>query len=146
MTPTGPATDLVARLDLEPHPEGGWFRRTWTAATSGADGRGHGSSILYLLDADEVGRWHRVDAEELWVHAGGAPLELRRWAEGDAAVRTEVLGAPGDGAAQAVVAAGEWQQAATSSAGWTLVVCVVVPEFVAEGFELAPDGWAPPVP
>lgn len=129
---------LVARYRLEPHPEGGWFRRTWTSDQVGADGRRAASSILYLLGPRSEGRWHRIDADELWVHAGGGTLQLRQWADGSPAVRSGDVG-PG---ADSVVPAGTWQQAATGDS-WSLVNCVVVPEFVEPGFELAPEGWTP---
>lgn len=102
-----------------------------------------GSAILYLLEGGAVSRWHRVDAEELWVHAGGGPLELRTWAGEGHEVLTEVLGS--SAAAQSLVPAGHWQQAATLD-HWTLVTCVVVPEFLDTGFELAPEGWEPSTP
>ena len=35
-------------------------------------------------------------------------------------------------------------QAAESLGDWTLVSCTVAPGFEYEGFELAPQGWAPP--
>jgi len=138
--PTDPADveRLVARYRLEPHPEGGFFRRTWESDEVGADGRRAGSSILYLLGPCSTGLWHRLDADERWVHAGGGELELRQWTVGAADVQTGVVGSGRDG----VVPAGVWQQAATGDS-WSLVNCVVVPEFRESGFELAPDGWAP---
>ena len=43
------AIDLVNSLCLEPHPEGGWFRRTWTAPavveTEGGRRPRHGSPL-----------------------------------------------------------------------------------------------------
>jgi predicted cupin superfamily sugar epimerase len=140
-------TDVVRRHCLEPHPEGGWFRRTWEDPGRDADGRRRGSAILYLLGPGESSRWHRVDATELWLPAAGGPVELEHWADGAAAVTSTVLATRvGDGVEpQAVVAAGEWQRARAVD-GWALVSCVVVPEFVEAGFELAPDGWQPPTP
>ena len=129
---------LVDRYRLEPHPEGGWFRRTWTSDQTGPDGRRAASSILYLLGPRSEGRWHRIDADELWVHAGGGGLALRQWSDGAAAVRTGDVG-PG---VDSLVPAGTWQQAVTGDS-WSLVNCVVVPEFVEQGFELAPEGWTP---
>ena len=35
-----------------------------------------------------------------------------------------------------------WQDARSLGA-WTLVSCVVAPAFRFEGFEMAPEGWAP---
>ncbi len=141
---TGPmpdATDLIRRLGLAAHPEGGWYRETWRAPP-GADGRSAGTSILFLLEAGQRSHWHRVDASELWIFQGGTPLTLHT-AEGPR-VRQTVLGT--DAAAgqqpQCVVAPQQWQ-AAQAGAGWCLVACVVVPGFEFAGFELAPPGWAP---
>lgn len=130
---------LVARYRLDPHPEGGWFRRTWESDEVGDDGRRAGSSILYLLGPRTAGRWHRIDADERWVHAGGGELELRQWPAGATEVAAGVVGPGRD----SVVPSGVWQQAVTGDS-WSLVNCVVVPEFQESGFELAPDGWAPP--
>ena len=86
-------------------------------------------------------------AAEVWQWSGGEPLELRIWAEGDAAVTTIRLG--GEVVAgeepQAVVPSGVWQ-AARPLGAWTLVGCIVAPAFSFDGFELAPDGWEPPIP
>ena len=138
---------VVDHLGLEPHPEGGWFRRTWTSPELIAEGsRAAGSSILYLLEADQISRWHRIDASESWQHAAGAPLHLSRWSEGDRALSHETLGPDlFDGQVpQCVVEPGCWQSA-RSLGSWSLVVCVVVPEFVTSGFELASPDWSPPV-
>ena len=133
------AETVITRLALAPHPEGGWFRETWRAAPSVADGRGAGTAILYLLEAGQRSHWHRIDATELWLFQAGAPLTLFTPA------RATRLG-PDIGAGdqpQAVIAPGEWQ-AAEAGPGWALVACVVVPAFDFAGFEMAPPGWAPP--
>jgi uncharacterized protein len=142
--PDGEARAVVDRLAMEPHPEGGWFVRTWTAPDTDDNGRGSGSSILYLLDEGVTSRWHRIDAAELWHHAGGAPLELSWWSE-DSTTQRALLGprvAQGD-APQVVIQPDVWQSA-RSLGTWSLVTCVVIPEFRFEGFEMAPEGWEPP--
>ena len=82
----------------------------------------------------------------MWQYSGGGPLELRVWAEGDAAITTHRLGGdiPGGDAVQAMVPAGAWQ-AARPLGEWTLVGCIVTPAFDFAGFELAPPGWEPPI-
>ncbi len=138
------ATRIVEQLGLEPHPEGGWFRRTWTSEVVDADGRAAGSSILFLLDATGGSRWHRIDASELWHHVAGAPLELSWWRD-DAAPSRAMLGPDLlDGESPQVrIDPMTWQTARTTGA-WSLAACVVVPEFRFDGFELAAEGWAPP--
>ncbi|MBW8745555.1 MAG: cupin domain-containing protein [Sphingomonas sp.] len=128
------AKALIARHDLAPHPEGGWYRETWRAQAGDGE-RSPGTAILFLLEQGQSSHWHRVDADELWLWHAGAPLELRIGAA------TVTL----DGAnPQALVPTGEWQ-AAKARDGWAFVSCVVVPGFDFAGFTLAPPGWEPPV-
>ena len=146
MTPPTDATAVIDALGMRAHPEGGWYVETWRAP-AGPDGeRPAASTILYLLAAGERSHWHRVDAAEVWQWSGGEPLELRIWADGDAAVTTIRLG--GDVTAgerpQAVVPIGAWQ-AARALGTYALVGCIVAPAFSFDGFELAPAGWEPPV-
>jgi predicted cupin superfamily sugar epimerase len=139
------ASIVAAALQMQPHPEGGWYSETWRA--SSVDGeRPVGSSILYLLAAGERSHWHRVDADEIWQYSGGDPLELRVWAVGDATVTSHRLGydVSGGEGVQAVVPAGTWQ-AASPLGAWSLVGCIVIPAFEFAGFELASPDWEPPI-
>ena len=61
---------LAELLDLEPHPEGGWYRQTWRSTVSlspaGYDGpRATATAIYFLLNPGEASRWHRVASDEL---------------------------------------------------------------------------------
>ena len=131
------AAEIIAKLGLMPHPEGGWYRETWKGPE--VAGRASGTAILFLLKAGERSRWHRVDADEIWLWHAGAPLVLSMGVER----AEEVLLGPdvlGGEVVQAVVRAG-WWQAARPLGEWTLVSCTVSPGFRFEGFELAPPGW-----
>jgi predicted cupin superfamily sugar epimerase len=133
-----PGESLIGALELAPHPEGGWFRRTWEApAAPGA--RPAGSAIYYLLLEGEVSAPHRIDAAELWHFYAGDPLELRReWPDG----RHDVTILGPDLAAgqrpQVVVDAGVWQSARPLGR-YALVGATVTPAFTFEGFELRGD-------
>ena len=84
------ADELIERLDLQPHPEGGWYAETWRAPA--ADGeRGASTAIHFLLRAGERSHWHRVDADEIWLHHSGGPLRLSI-ADGDGRVERFLLG------------------------------------------------------
>jgi len=134
-------SDIIAALELLPHPEGGHYRETWRHENGEA--RGAGTSIYYLLQAAERSHWHRVDAAEIWHFYSGAPLELLTYAAGGD-VKRHVLGpniATGE-RPQVTVAPNEWQSAC-SLGSWTLVGCTVSPAFEFERFELAPPGWKP---
>jgi predicted cupin superfamily sugar epimerase len=135
------ASEVIARLDLQPHPEGGWYRETWRdRPVDGA--RGAGTSILYLLEAGRRSHWHRIDASEVWLFQAGAPLRLDLATGQD--VETIRLGPDilGGDRLQAVVAPGQWQ-AAGSLGAWSLTACVVAPAFDFAQFELAPPDWRP---
>lgn len=131
------AAEIIALLDLVPHPEGGWYRQTFRD-TAGPEARGASTAIYFLLEAGQESRWHRVDAAEVWHHYAGAPLLLSIGSD------EHRLGA--DLAAgerpQAVVPIGVWQKARSLGA-WTLVGCTVAPGFDFAGFEMAPEGWTP---
>jgi hypothetical protein len=129
------ADRLIEQLQLQPHPEGGHFRETFRDAGAG---RAASTAIFFLLKADEVSRWHRIDAAEVWHFYRGAPLELKIGKE------TYVLGPDIDEAQlpQLVVPPGEWQ-AARSLGDYTLVGCTVAPGFDFAHFEMAEDGFSP---
>jgi predicted cupin superfamily sugar epimerase len=136
------ADDIIALLELAPHPEGGHFRETFR--DNAADGeRAASTAIYFLLKADEQSHWHAVDAVEGWHYYAGAPLRLEIAPSGGpiTAIR---LGPdlPGGERPQAVVPKGHWQRA-RSLGPWTLVGCTVAPGFSFAGFTLAPPGFSP---
>ncbi len=138
------AQDLIAALDLKPHPEGGHYRETFRDAVVGANGRPASTAIYFLLAAGEVSRWHRIDAVEIWHWYGGAPLELSMTPDlgvvaGSGRLGPDVLGGE---APQIVIPTGVWQQA-RSLGRWTLVGCTVAPGFDFAGFEMAPEDIIP---
>jgi predicted cupin superfamily sugar epimerase len=134
------AEEIIERLGLRPHPEGGRFAETFRSA---GEGRTAGTAIYYLLRAGERGHWHRVDADEIWHFYAGAALELSLSDDGRT-VRHLRLGsdlALGE-RPQIAVPRTAWQ-AARSLGAWTLVGCTVTPAFEYAGFELAPPDWRP---
>ena len=137
------AEEIIALLELSPHPEGGHFRETFRDAVVLADGRNASTAIYFLLDADEISRWHRVDASEIWLWHAGATLELSI-AEGGGQPTCVQLGSvfTSGHRPQAVIPAKAWQQA-RADGGWVFVSCVVAPGFSFEGFEMAPEGFEP---
>lgn len=139
--PSPTATEIIARLDLKPHPEGGHFRETFRDSRM-HDGRAASTAILFLLARGERSHWHRIDAVEVWHYYAGAPLALSV-VDGS---KEEIVRLGADVHAgefpQAVVPVRAWQ-AAESLGDWTLVGCTVAPGFEFEGFELAPPDWSP---
>lgn len=131
------ADEIITRLALAPHPEGGHYRQTWVATN---EGRPTGTCIYFLLKAGERSHWHRVDATEIWLYHAGAPLILSI-AETVAGPATDLMLTPDltKGAPQIIVPENHWQ-AAASTGDYTLVSCTVSPGFTFDGFTLAPPG------
>ena len=140
------AATIIRELGLQPHPEGGHYRETFRDAVTPGEGdapRGASTAIYYLLQAGEISRWHRVDADEMWHWYAGSPLALSLSPYGRSS-ETLHLGPDlaGGQRPQVLVPAGAWQSA-QSLGPWTLVGCTVSPGFMFESFELAPEGWQP---
>jgi predicted cupin superfamily sugar epimerase len=143
MSPVLSAAEIIAHLNLKPHPEGGHFRETFRDDRTDAAGRAASTLIYFLLARGERSHWHRVDAAEIWHYYAGSALTLRI-AEDGQKPQTVVLGIDLEAGErpQAVVPAHAWQSA-ESTGDWTLVGCTVAPGFEFAKFELAPKGWEP---
>jgi uncharacterized protein len=137
------AAEIIARLELRPHPEGGYYRETFRDSRADATGRSSSTAIYYLLARGERSHWHRIDAVEVWHYYAGSPLDL--WIANDSCPRHTVRLGPDIAAGerpQAIVPASAWQSAETTGE-WTLVGCTVAPAFEFASFELAPKDWEP---
>ena len=136
------AADIIARLGLKPHPEGGHYRETFRDSRCDADGRAFSTAIYFLLARGERSHWHRIDAVEVWHYHAGAALSLQiADDEGRRVIRLGPDLAAAE-APQAIVPPRAWQ-AAESTGDWTLVGCTVAPGFEFAKFELAEPDWSP---
>ncbi|MHA6206127.1 cupin domain-containing protein [Dyella soli] len=128
--------ELREALQLQPHVEGGHYRRIYPPKGSGAGARHALSAIQYLLRAGEFSNWHRVDAEEAWHFVEGEPLELLIYDSARNSLERCCLGPLASGGkAMAVVPARAWQ-AARPLGRYALVTCLVAPAFEYDGFEM----------
>ena len=140
-----PAT--AAALGLNPHPEGGFFRRYYTSSTPVETPNGPrptATAIHYLLTPGERSAWHVVTSDELWLWHGPGRLTLRLGGSGEApadgiGITSVTLGpdvAAGE-VAQCLVPAGTWQAADLADEAEALVSCVVSPGFDFQDWRLA---------
>lgn len=137
------ADDIIAHLNLKPHPEGGHYRQTWIE--SEAQTRASGTCIYFLLRAGETSHWHRVDATEIWHYYAGAPLVLRMAADAAGPAYAHSLGPDlMQGQQPQIIVPKDHWQSAQAGTDWTLVGCSVSPGFLFDGFELAPEGFEIP--
>lgn len=141
----GTPEDLIEQLGLQPHPEGGYYVETFRppGTITLPDGRirAPGTAIYFLLLPGTFSALHRVAADEVWHHYGGAPLELVTITPGGTLERF-VLGPDlrGGQRPQHVVASGVWQGARPIGNGHALVGCTVSPGFDFADFEMPGRG------
>jgi predicted cupin superfamily sugar epimerase len=147
MKPLPPAADLVRRLQLLPHPEGGYYRETYRSAeqvtvaclpSRFSGSRAFSTAIYFLLEPGQFSAFHRIQADEVWHFYSGSPLhvyvihpngELETIRLGQDLENGSVL--------QAVVPAGCWFASRPAGEGFSLVGCTVAPGFDFADFELA---------
>ena len=136
------ADEIIAALDLKPHPEGGFYRETFRDY-AGPEGRARSTAIYYLLRAGEVAHWHRIGSAEIWHWYAGDALELSL--VGSGTISRTLLGPKvSEGQRpQIIVQARGWQRA-KSTGSYTLCGCTVAPGFEFSDLEIAPEGWSPP--
>jgi len=129
--------DLARALDLQPHPEGGWFRETWRSPVeftpSGYEGpRASATAIHFLLLPGERSAPHTVRSDEIWLWHRGGPLLLDIGGEeitlGPDVEHGHLL--------QAVVPGGVSQSARPAADEYVLVSCIVAPGFDFADFQL----------
>ena len=137
------ALNIVRLLDLQPHPEGGYYRESFRAPLV-LSGLPHGAprsastAIYFLLPADTFSAFHRVRSDEIWHHYDGDPLALHIIDKAGAYERI-LLGhnlSAGE-RPQAVVPADSWQAAELLGENFSLCGCTVAPGFDFADFELA---------
>ena len=133
------AQELIERLDLQPHPEGGFYCETFRSGSrvTGPEGERDGlTAIFFLLTEGRHSRWHRVAADELWTFVEGDGVELFDLELQSEELRQALLG-PFDAGREPlhVVPAGHWQ-AARAQGPYALVACAVAPGFEFSDFTL----------
>ena len=148
------AQAIIRSLQLQPHPEGGWYAEVFRSPLQvlPQDARPLRSaltSIYFLLASGQQSNWHQVQSDEVWVHLEGDALSLWEWDGRSTAATCTVLGSvnvDSDQRPQHTIAAGHWQAARVSSPvvtaawGYTLVACLVGPGFDFADFCLLQEG------
>ncbi len=135
------AREIIDKLELQPHPEGGWYKETYRHDPE--DGaRGDQTAIFFLLEKGQSSHWHRIDAVEMWHWYAGSPLVLKSHDGKQEQVVTLGPDVLAGQTPQFVIPEQHWQ-AASAEDGWALVGCTVAPAFEFDRFELAEPGWSP---
>lgn len=133
------AARLVKKLELEKHPEGGYFRQTYRSDTT-VNVKGYGcprnisTAIYYMLVGGQFSTFHRIRSDEIWHHYAGGSITL--YAIDDEGKLSKIkIGR--DGTPQAVIRAGTWFAASLDSKrSYCLLGCTVSPGFDYRDWEL----------
>jgi predicted cupin superfamily sugar epimerase len=144
--------EWIRRLDLQPHPEGGYYRETYRSpllVRPGTDPfaesvpvRSASTAIYYMLTRGQFSALHRIRSDEGWHFYAGSSLLVTALLPDPsrvAAVETYRLGqdySSGD-LPQCIVPAGAWFGAELAGDGdYALVGCTVAPGFDFGDFEM----------
>lgn len=77
--------DIVRKLDLNPHPEGGYFRETYRSGDVLPEdvldkniqgSRNTSTGIYYLLESGDFSAFHKINQDEMWHFYLGDAIEL----------------------------------------------------------------------
>jgi uncharacterized protein len=137
------ASELIRSLNLQPHPEGGFYREIWRSNISVSvqqrPSRSAMTTIYFLLAAGSFSAWHRVRADEVWHWYEGEPLELLL-ASPDFSIRQRHrLGPVNAGTEPVMTVPADWWQAAQPLGDYALCGCTVAPGFEFEDFAFLRD-------
>jgi len=129
--------NLIDKLKLIPHPEGGHFIETLR------DTNGHVSHIYYLLRKGETSLWHKLNKNEVLLFYDGDPLKILL-SKDKINTQEVIIGKDIDKGQKYhfVVKAQTWFSM-ISLGEWSLIGCIVAPAFDYNDFELAPPNWSP---
>lgn len=134
------AEELIRLLDLQPHPEGGFYRETFRSSLRVTADPGRSRSALttihFLLAAGSFSAWHRVRSDEAWHWHEGESLELLLAPPGFGKVHRRLLGPLHTGGQPVAVVPADWWQAARPLGDYALCGCTVGPGFEFEDFTL----------
>lgn len=82
---TQDANYWIRQLELEPHPEGGFFKEVYRSPLEiygkalpigFQSSRRLMTSIYYLLRSDQVSKFHRLKSDEIWLYHAGSSAKI----------------------------------------------------------------------
>jgi predicted cupin superfamily sugar epimerase len=130
---------VIDSLQLEPHPEGGFYREMHRASALIREVNGNSknaySSIYYLLSGNDFSAWHRIQSDETWFFHLGCDIAIYYFDAQNKLVTVQ-LGLESM-QFQVTIPAGTWFAAKPVRAdAFCLVSCVVGPAFTFTEFEM----------
>ena len=142
------AQKYIANLDLTPHPEGGYFKEVYRSGEiieaehlpmRYSKKRNFSTSIYFLLEGNQVSKFHRLKSDEIWHFYDGSPIKIFIITQ-NGNLQEKILGRNLDNGElpQLVIEKGNWFGAkVTDKKSFSLIGCTVSPGFDFNDFELA---------
>jgi len=131
---------LVEKFELEPHPEGGYYKETYRCKNKiPGDHRAYSTGIYFLLGQSDVSHFHRIKSDEMWHFYLGGPLTIVEIDESGKLIET-ILGTDIEQGMvpQYTVKASRWFGSFPSQGSeYSFVGCTVAPGFDFKDFVLA---------
>ena len=139
---------LIDLLNLQKHPEGGYFKETYRSEgvipsevlKDGINGdRNYCTGIYFLLTSGNFSAFHRIKQDEMWHFYEGSPLVVHMIDnQGNYSFQKIGLDFEGGQVPQFVVPKGVWFASEVQEPdSYSLVGCTVSPGFDFKDFELA---------
>lgn len=140
------ARQLIDKLELIPHPEGGYYRETYRSSgviahsalkDFGGD-RNFSTAIYFMLTSESFSALHRIKQDEVWHFYAGSPLHVHAIdPKGNYTKNLLGINMANGEVPQLVVKAGDWFGASVANKGsFSLVGCTVAPGFDFRDFEM----------
>ncbi|TDM04699.1 cupin domain-containing protein [Macrococcus carouselicus] len=129
---------LIERLKLMPHPEGGYYHETYRSKLKDREEKALFSSIYFLLETGNISHFHRIESDELWYFQGGDALTIHM-IDAAGSYQTVKLGldvANGEVPQFLVPKQTIFASSVEGESEWSLVGCMVSPAFTFEEFKL----------
>lgn len=132
MTKNTAYQSIIEKFQLQPHPEGGYYRQLYG---NDETGKKDISTIYYMLTGNDKSAFHRLHGvTEIWYYHAGEPLNIYV-IDIDGSLTVHNLSPEGE--MQVAILPEQWFAAEIpSKEGFCLVGCAVAPAFSFENFEL----------
>jgi predicted cupin superfamily sugar epimerase len=139
--------DLISKLELEPHPEGGFFRETYRSKGEISKNsleedykgkRNYSTCIYFLLTSENFSAFHRIKQDEIWHFYDGSPIDLHVISDSGLYTNHAIgIDLQKGEVPQFVVPGRSWFAAeVVDQNAYSLIGCTVSPGFSFEDFEL----------
>jgi len=136
---------LIKELNLQPHPEGGYFKEVYRSTgeidndsldSKYIGNRNYATSIYFLLISETFSAFHKINQDEIWHFYDGSKIIIYQ-IDRSGQLAIEKLGKEKDSNFQITIKKGTWFAAEPDNEKlFSLFGCTVSPGFDFEDFKL----------